>query len=710
MSYVIGVDIGGTFTDCTVIATDGTVTIAKAPSSPPDFETGFLAAVEQAARALGTDLAALVGKAGGIYHGCTVGTNALVEGKTAPAALLTTRGHRDSILFMQSGRRLRETTPEYIAHVAGHEKPAPLIPKRLIGEIDERVAFDGHALVELNEETARAVIAGLVDQGVQAFAISLLWSIANPAHEERLAELVALADPRAYVSVSSRIVPRAGEYERTVATVINSLVGPAMDSYLAEVERRLAEMGYRAPLQVMTCTGGLITSHEARRLPVFTIGSGPVGGVIGSLALSAEQTSAASNGTAPSRVKQGSVITADMGGTTLDVGVIHAGAPLRRPTAWHGQYEYFVPTVDVRSVGSGGGSIVRFESSDGTLRVGPESAGARPGPACYGHGGTRATVSDADLVLGYLNPANFIGGEMSLNEEAARAALERAGDALGFDAERVAAAAVRIVDSQMADAIRLASVQQGHDPREFSLYAFGGAGPIHGAAIARQLGMSEIVVPLSDLASGWSAFGVAGSEALVIEQVAVALIAPFDVSDLNGHWAALERAVRGRMVSQGIDPARILFTRIADMRYPLQVNQVPVFAPGGEYDDDATGQLIDAYEREYARLFGEGTGYAEAGYAITGLRVEGRAAISEFRLARAPSGGPMPSPSATRRVTFVDGPDIRTETTSVFVGSALPVGGSVDGPALLEYPNTSVVVPHGASAVVDGFGSLVLHV
>jgi N-methylhydantoinase A len=696
--YVIGVDIGGTFTDCAVVDGGGAVTIAKAPSSPPEFETGFFASIEHAARMRGTELEQLVAGARGVYHGCTVGTNALVEDKVKPVGLITTRGHGDSIFSMQSGRRMRSQSPEVIAHVAAHVKPAPLVPRRLVREVDERVAFDGNALVVLNEDSAREAIEGLLAEGVDAFAISLLWSVANPTHELRLEQLVRAAAPTAFVSVGHRIAPRTGEYERTVATVINALVGPPTDAYLAVVEERLRTLGYERPLQIMGCSGGLITSEEARRLPVQTIGSDPVAGVIGSQALA--------------RVADGpeaSVLTADMGGTTFDVGVIHAGHPLSASTSWHDQYEFQTPTVDVRSIGSGGGSLIRHEPIAGTLKVGPESAGALPGPACYGRGGTEATVSDADLVLGYINPVGFAGGEMTLDLAAAEAALLAAGEPLGFDARATAAAAVRIVDNQMADAIRLASVQQGHDPRRFDLYAYGGGGGVHAAAIARELGMRRVVVPLSDLASGWSAFGVAGSEALIIEQVSVGMTAPFDPAEVNERWAQLEQLVAERMQSQGIPGERIRLSRFAEMRYPLQINQVQVPAPDGEYDEATLVALIAAYEREYARLFGEGTGYAEAGYAITSLRVEGRAQITEHRLgARADAGEPAAvSPTEHRDVTFV-GPQTETVSAAVYDGTELTPGARLAGPAVVGLPNTSVVVPADATLVADSFGSLVL--
>ena len=708
MSYVVGVDIGGTFTDCVVVDDEGTVTIAKAPSTPPNFETGFVDAMHAAAAELALDTRELVAGCRGIYHGCTVGTNALVEGNGARVALLTTRGHRDSIFFMQSGHRLRSLPPEQIAAIAHHEKPVPLVPKRLVGEIDERITFDGKVLVEMDREAARRTVDSLVDAGAQAFAISLLWSVANAEHEEELEAIVREAVPGAYVSTGARIAPRTGEYERTVATVINSVVGPSMDGYLHGLEDLLRGLGYQSPVQVMTCSGGLITADEARRMPVLTIGSGPVAGVIGSAKLGDEEEGLLS--TDAETKSAGNIITADMGGTTLDVGVIVNGTPLRSPTAWHTQYEYYVPTLDVRSIGAGGGSIIKYNPGTETLSVGPASAGALPGPACYGRGGTEATVTDADLALGYVGSTEFAAGAMHLDRNAALEALERAGRPMGFDALTTAAAAVRIVDNRMADAIRLASIQQGYDPRRFTLYAYGGAGAIHGAALARELGIRTLLIPLSNLASGWSAFGVASSDAVVVEEMSVSLREPFPAAELTAHWHELESRVTRRLQRQGIDPVTVRLKRLVDMRYTLQVNQVQVAAPVGDYDESSLADLIVEYEREYARLFGSNTGYAEAGYAITLLRVEGHATISEFELTprtTTDAEADAPKVKETRPVGFLDTGAAPVQT-SVYDGATLTPQHRLDGPAVIEYAHTSAVVPHGAWAQPDGLGSVIV--
>jgi len=699
MGYVIGVDIGGTFTDCVVIDDAGQVTIGKSSSTPPDFQTGFVDSLRIVAERLGMGLDQLIGATKGIYHGCTVGTNALVENRTAKVGLLTTRGHRDVLFGMQGGARLIGLPPEAIAHVAAHYKPEPLVPKTMVGEVDERIAFDGKVLVELEEDGCRAEIRRLHEAGAEAFAISLLWAVANPVHERRVRELIEECVPGAFVSVSSEVIARNGEYERTVATVINSLTGPAMTAYLTALESDLKAIGYSDTLHIMTCSGGLIDAASARSLPVLTIGSGPVAGLIGAGAL-AQASGEGHKGLA--------VITGDMGGTTFDVGVIRDGEPLHRSTTRHGMYEYFVPTLDVRSVGSGGGSIIHFDEEMRTLRVGPRSAGARPGPVAFGRGGIEPTVTDANLVLGCLNPDFFLGGAIKLDLSGARAALARVGKPLGFSAEETAAAALRIVDNQMADAIRLASVQQGYDPRDFVLYAYGGAGPVHAMALARELGIKEVVMPLSDLAAGWSAFGIASSDAVVVEEFPHLLDYPFDPEALNRGWAMLEEAATRRMSAQGIERDQIVWERTADVRYSMQINEVPVRAPAGNYGPNEVRELAARFESDYERLYGQGSGYSAAGITMTAQRVLARANVSDFALSPKvdPSKG-APCLKGKRDVIWYEH-GVTPENTPIYDGDSFGPGGTIAGPAIVEFSVTTLVLRHGQTARVDNFGSVTI--
>ncbi len=702
MRYIVGVDIGGTFTDCVAIRTspDGSppvVKIGKSSSTPPDFQTGFIASLRTAAEMHGVALDEMLANAH-VYHGCTVGTNALVEHKTARVGLLATRGHTDTVFIMKAGNRLKFMPANYIAHVAKQTKPEPLVPKSLCEGIDERIAFDGKVFAALNEDTARDAIRRIVDQGVEAIAISLLWSSVNDTHEKRLRELVHEIAPKLFVSISSEVSPRVGEYERTIATIVNSLIGPPMRLYLEALEVDLKKHCYAESLQIMSCTGGLIDAGHAREVPVLTVGSGPVAGLIGAASLAkAAEVGGGRN-----------VITADVGGTTLDIGTIYDGTPVRRPTASYGQYEYFVPTLDVRSVGAGGGSIIRTEGA--VLKVGPHSAGARPGPVCFGRGGQEPTVTDAAVVLGYFDPTYFFGGKITLDTAAAEAALARVGAPLGLDGKQTAAAALQIIDSQMADAIWLTLTQQGHDPREFSLYGFGGGGGLHGAAIARELGARSVVVPMSNLAAGWSAFGISASEALVTEQTAMSLSSPFDPDEINRRWPVLEARVAEKLAKQGVPADAIQFHRFGELRYQLQINQVAVPAEGGVYDAAAVKRLVATFEAEYERLYGKGSGFAGVGFGLTSLQVHGTAKLSELRVGDLVQQDENASGKASKKSRDVIwyGRGGKPETTAVFDGAQLGVGFTAPGPAIIEYPDTTVVVPHGCTAVIDPTGSVVI--
>ena len=701
--YLIGVDIGGTFTDCVVVDSAGGISIGKVPSTPPDFETGFIESLRETAHRMGIDLAELIARADGIYHGCTVGTNALVENRTAKVGALMSAGHGDTLFIMQAGGRLIGFDPRYVAHIAAQSKPEPLVPKHLLEEVDERIAFDGKIVAPLNEDRCRAAIRRLIDKGVEAFAISLLWSTADPVHERRVAELVREQAPDAFVSVSSEVIARTGEYPRTVAAVVNALIGPVTSTYLGKLEGRLAELGYEKTLYIMSCSGGLIDSGEARRLPLLTIGSGPVAGLIGAgnLARAASTSESDSSGL--------DVVTGDMGGTTFDVGVIRRGQPISRSTTRHGQWEYFVPTLDVRSIGAGGGSIIHYDPETRGLKVGPQSAGARPGPAAYLRGGTEATVTDADLVLGYLNPDYFLGGNLALGLDAAREALGRAGEPLGFSPEQTAAAAARIVDSQMADAIRLASVQQGYDPRDSVMYAYGGAGAVHCPAVAAQLGITKMIVPLGDLASGWSAFGVASSDILLVQEAPIILQAPFDSDRVNAIWHELEQTIAGKLERQGISVDEVVWERSADLRYALQINEVSVEAPLGEYDAARSAELTRAFEEEYERLFGEGSGFAAAGITLTSMRVRARVQISDLNLAARREEGTSRhlEPVSSRNVLWYElGTD--PVPTPVYNGASATAGAELEGPAIVEFVDTTLVLRHGQSARIDHLGSIVV--
>jgi N-methylhydantoinase A len=707
MKYVVGVDIGGTFTDCVAIDSNGEITIGKASSTPPNFDLGFMNAIAVVAASVGRTTEEFLPDVDALLHGCTVGTNALVEGRTARTGLITTAGHSESIFVMNSGGRLTNQSADYIAHVAAHEKPKPLVPRSLVREVNERVAYDGTVLAKLDDDEVRSVIQALIDQGVTAFAVSLLWAVSNNAHEIRIGRIIDEMAPGAFVSLSSDMISRIGEYERTVAAVVNSLIGPEMTSYLSRTRRALADLGFNRELGIMTCSGGLVDATSAQQRPILTIGSGPVAGVVGS------RTLARRGDTAPAGTDRSvplSFITADMGGTTLDVGMLRQGVPTTRSNSWFGQYEYFVPTIDVRSVGAGGGSIIQRHTSTGTIRVGPESAGANPGPVAFMRGGTQPTVTDADLVLGYLNPEYFLHGGIHLDVEAARQALARVGEPMGLSAEEVAAAAVRIVDNHMADEIRLLSIHEGHDPRDFSIFAYGGNGPVHATAIARELDVRQVVVPLGDLASGFSALGVAASEFLVVEEASAVMSYPFDLERLNAMWQRLEGNALDRMAAQGVKAADVRFERGAEMRYAQQVHEVYVNALDGCYTQETADELVAEFEREYARVYGDTSVMIGANCDVNTLIVKAHAEQRSVDIARggeAKSG--LPQKKGEREVIWYE-MGLDRVPTPTYDGTSFVAGMSVGGPAIVEYPDTTLVVRGNQVARVSETGSVVVDI
>ena len=406
--------------------------------------------------------------------------------------------------------------------------------------MSERVDCKGDVVVELNEEEAERSIRRLVAKRVEAIAICFLWSFKHPAHERRVKAMVEELAPGVFVCCSVDLVPRWGEYERTAATVINAYLGPVTASYMDRVGRRVGGAGLATPVQVMQCGGGVVPASEAARKPLLTLDSGPVAGVLASQFLGEV-------------LGQKNVIATDMGGTSFDVGLVHDGAPVASYQSVVNQYEYFVPRIDIRSIGSGGGSIIWLDESSGSLRVGPVSAGADPGPVCYGRGGQQPTVTDAALVLGYLDPGQFLGGRLRLDREAALASLAPLASRLGLGVVETASGAARVVEHQMADLIRKVTVQKGYDPRDFVVFAYGGAGPVHAGVYARELGAQSVIVPLGGVCSLWSALGAAAADLLHIHETVDILANPFEPARVNAVFAQLEEQGVAQLREDAVD-------------------------------------------------------------------------------------------------------------------------------------------------------------
>lgn len=694
---LVGVDIGGTFTDCAVVAPDGSITVGKVPSTPDDFSQGFFAAITNAGEGLGLTLEELLGRTRRLAHGTTVGINALVTRGGARVGLLATKGHGDALRIRDNTGRVTGANVGEMLHYAASTLPEDFVAPECVGEVVERMDFKGDIVVELDRDQAAEAIRGLLEQGVEEIAIALLWSFANPAHELALEALVAEVAPGIEVSTAHRIAPRLGEYPRTATTVFNAYIAPLMRVYIDRIGEGARASGFEDPVLFATCSGGLVEATVARANPLLTVKSGPVAGVV-------------ATGLLGEQCGQRSVIATDMGGTTLDVSVVSDGRASASETAVIERHEVHLRMIDVESVGAGGGSIAWIDESTGGLRVGPRSAGSSPGPVAYGRGGTEPTVTDADLVLGILSPDGLLGGRLRLDRALAEEAIGKLADRIGIGVRDCAAGIVEIVDAQMEDLVRRMTIQQGHDPREAVLYGIGGGAASHAPLYGRGLGVSRLVVPLADVASVWSALGVAIADVVRVYESPIYLSSPFDADQVARAFDELEATARRDLDREGLDFERLELRRTADMRYGLQVFEVESEVPAGDLRADGAMQgMVDAFERAYARRYGEGSGYAEAGVLLTALRVEARGVIERPRL-RAPKRNVAPDLDGARKgereIYWWE--DRRDVVTPVYEGYRLPPGEAIAGPAVIEYTDTTAVVRPGQSAHVDELGSLVV--
>lgn len=669
MTYAIGVDVGGTFTDVVVRGPDGGATLAKAPTTPEDQSLGVLEGLRRAASAMGLALPELLARTGRMVHGTTVATNALLEGKGASVAMLVTDGHRD-VLDMREGLK-----PE--RYDLRMPPPAPLVPRALRLPVRERMRADGTVEVPLDPASLDAALNVLAASGVAAVAVCFLHAWRNPAHERAAAEAVRACLPDAYVTASADVLPEIKEFERWGTTVANALVGPLVQAYLARLGRRLTEAGLPRPPLIILSHGGVATVEEAGRLAAGTALSGPAGGVAAAAALSQAGAGEA-------------LVTFDMGGTSTDIALVRGGTAAMAGARAVGTARIALPSLDITTLGAGGGSIAAV-GPGGLLRVGPESAGAMPGPASYSRGGTEATVTDANLVLGYL--ADSLGDGFQLDRGAAEEALAQLGTRLGLDAAGAAAGVYRLVNARMADGVRLATVRRGVDPRGFALLAFGGAAGVHICAVAAELGIGRVLVPMQ--ASVLSAWGMLETDLTI--HLARSLPGPVDPNALEAAFAAMEAEGRARL---SWHDGPVTAVRSADMRYGEQVFEIAVPLDGLVLAaPDARAEAEARFHRRHKELFtyamlDQAVALANARLAVTGRLPP----LPHYAVGKA-----FPAEAAgTRRAwlggTWVDAPVWQLE--------ALAADQAVNGPALLDSPTTTVLLRPGDRARLDARGWL----
>ena len=672
----IGIDVGGTFTDLVAVDDGGRVVHAKSASTPADQSVGVMDGLGRLAETIGITRDALLGSTERIVHGTTVATNALLERKGAKVGLLTTEGHID-ILEMREGLKddryeLRQPPPE------------PLVPRNLRLGVAERIRPDGRIEKPLSTASVNAGVAALKQAGVQSVAVCYLHSYRDPTHEHMTGEAVRTAMPDAYISLSSDVLPQIKEYERTCTTVVNAYVGPALQRYLTRLETRLREAGFAGPLLIIQSHGGVATVADAVRLSAGAVLSGPAGGVAGS------RHAARLTG-------QGNLIPFDMGGTSTDISLIVDGeAAIASDRKLAGQ-RVGLSSLDIISIGAGGGSIARVDAG-GLLHVGPESAGAEPGPACYGRGGRLATVTDANLVLGYLDPAGFLGGRARLDLSAAEQAVDRIAADLGIDRMAAAEGIHRVINTRMAEGIRLVSVRRGVDPRKFALLSFGGAAGLHITEIARQLDLARVIVPR--LASVLSAWGMLATDLRYeIARTHIGDASALSAESVRAMVAEMQTEARRRLAAAHFT-GTVRTTIAADMRYGEQVFEVPVDLDGIDFAaPDLLGQIAERFHARHEALYTYALRDQEA--VLVNLRV---AAIGELpalpaeppATARAPIG-----PHARRRIRLEGEREV-----PVYAFDALAAGQVIDGPAIVESPTTTVLLRTPDRATTNQMGWL----
>ena len=690
-SFRLGVDIGGTFTDATLVdEASGRVHICKLSSTPADPSEGFLRITSR-----------ILGQAGVspeevsyVVHGTTVATNSIIEGRLASTGFVTTEGFRD---LLEIQRQIRASL--YDVHF---EKPPPLVPRHRCFGVPERLDASGEVVRPLDEPALREAASQLQAEGVESIAVCFLHSYANPAHEQRAGEILRERFGAEAVSLSCEVAPDFREYFRASTTVINAGIRPAVARYLERIEARLREAGLEAPLLLMQSSGGVYSFRAAAARPVFMVESGPAAGVIAAGALGG-------------RLGRRDLMSFDMGGTTAKAGLVQDGAPgitkeyevgsaavSSEHGARGGGYPIRSSVIDLVEIGAGGGSIAWIDRG-GALRVGPRSAGADPGPACYGAGGIEPTITDANLVLGRLDPDYFLGGEIGLDvEAAARAVRERCADPLGLETVEAARGIVEIANSAMAGALRRISIQRGYDPRDFTLVAFGGAGPLHGNRLARELEIPELLVPPSP--GTFSAMGLLATDlrhdfnATHLEPLAAT-----GAGALAAALEALEAQGRQALSADGVDPARMRFVRQLDLRYVGQSWELAVEVEDAGFPPEEVRRLAGRFHEEHERAYGFKA--PEEPVEIVSIRLSAVGEISRPELRRLPEKADA-VPAASRLVYFEESGGF--VDCPVYERSGLGGGARIDGPAVVQELDSTTLLHPGYRAEVDEFGNLLI--
>ena len=685
----MGVDVGGTFTDFIYVDDDGKVEVYKTSTTPEDPSIGMLEGIN----AICDKLSLPHEEIDEIFHGTTIATNMVLEHKGARAGMITTKGFRDIIHI---ARHKRPTNFSIVEDIPWQKYPVCKRQDRY-GVTERVVAPDGRELVPLDEDEVRAAVRKMKKDKVEAIAVCFLFSFLNPAHEERVKEIVKEEYPEAYLCLSSEVLPQFREYERFTTTGLNAYIGPTTSKYIRSLENTLREQGYTANVHLMQSFGGVASTEAAQQKPVNLLLSGPVGGVLG--AIWTTKLTPITN-----------VITLDIGGTSADISVL---ADLK-PSMKHlldtkvGGYSAMVPMIDVGTIGAGGGSIAYIDEG-GFFRVGPQSAGAVPGPACYDRGGTQATVSDANIILGRLG-TELLGGRMEIKPELAeKAIMDHVGKPLGQTLDEAALGIIDVMNNNMIQEIEKESVRRGFDPREFSLFACGGAGALHACSVARELGMKHVIIPQNP--GALCAVGLVNTDLMYdFSKTEMQLSTKVKLDVLDEDYRMLEEEAESRLLADHMPEDKIVIQRVADCRYEGQGYEMRVPVIGGKVTEETIEKMKESFHQLHKKQFGRS--FRKVAVEIVNIRVIGTGSIEDLEAVKIPQGTGDISAAQVgeREVTFKVGDHPEHFATKVYDRSRFCAGDMIPGPAVINQMDTTIVIEPGCTGHVNDYGIIIIDI
>ena len=695
--YLVATDVGGTCTDTIVFAAGEPVQLGKTLSTPPDFSVGVMDSIASAATAMDISLNELLAQTSLFMHGSTVVDNTILTRDGARTGLITTLGFEDTLLTTRGAYgRWGGLSEDRVKHPVRTERAPPLVDPDCIVGVAERADYKGAILQELDEPAAEAAIRFLLsEKGVEALAVSFLWSFYNSENERKVRRLIQRIAPDVYCTLSSEIAPIPGEYERSSTTVINAYAGRITSDYLRSLQTLLQKAGYRGPVMVMQGYGGLLPAQEAANRSIGMLECGPAAGVIGSRVLG-------------EMLGQSDVIATDMGGTTFKVSVIQNGEIEYAREPMVDRFHYAQPKIEVVSIGSGGGSIIWLEEGTKVPRVGPRSAGAKPGPVCYGLGGTEPTLTDVFMLIGYMDPNIFLGGTMRLDPANARQVFEdKIARPLGISVDEAAFGVYRVATAQISDLIHEITVERGLDPRDFVLHAFGGSCGIVAGMFGAELNVKRIVIPYT--ASVNCAFGLVSANIVHEYSLTKIIPVPSPQEEINELYAPMIEEAQAQLKDEGFSGDRMKFDWSIDLRYSRQVHEVTTLVRGRMPVDEASlAQLVSDFEAQYERKYGKGSAFREAGIEMTMFRLTARGLIDRPRLEPLPHTDKGSSHAKIgRRPIFVDARNGMAEA-DIYDFSKLSPGNIVAGPAVIHTPITTIVLQDRQRGTMDGYRNVLI--